>query len=92
MYDSWAGGKVTEDSNSACPACQSLPHSEPAALIYRFRATRGLWKGLQEKKKKWWGFHRIYSQSLLISLMDSAFHSLDQHCLQRPRASAWENF
>lgn len=51
MYDSWAGGKVTEDSNSACPACQSLPHSEPAALIYRFRATRGLWKGLQEKKK-----------------------------------------
>lgn len=53
MYDSWAGGKVTEDSNSPCPACQSLPHSEPAALIYRFRATReGCERVFREKKKK----------------------------------------
>ena len=35
MYDSWAGEEVIENI-SACPTCQSLPNSEPVALIYRF--------------------------------------------------------
>lgn len=70
MYDSWAGGKVTEDSNSACPACQSLPRSDPAALIYCFPATReGFERVFRGKKKK--------KVNLLLDLPSGLVHLSD---------------